>query len=216
MDARSKEQLGYFTGKRPEMLQFIPKEAKKVLEIGCSDGSFGTTVKNEKQAEVWGIELDEKAGAVAKTRLDKVFIGNLEDNFTSLPEKYFDCIIFNDVLEHLMDPWAVLKTMKRFLTENGQLIASIPNFCFWANLVQIVMKGDWQYESSGILDYTHIRFFTKKSINRMFLEAGFDNISIHGINPDNNIKFKLLNLLMLGTIKDFQYPQFACSARKKN
>lgn len=102
----------YYSNIRYEMVKFIPTDVEKVLEIGCAEGNFCSLLKNKYNAEVWGIELCVIPANEAKTKMDNVFIGNFENTEFELPEKYFDCIVFNDVLEHFNYPENVLKKSK--------------------------------------------------------------------------------------------------------
>lgn len=96
----------YFQQDRLEMLNYIPETAKYILDVGCSSGGFGQLLKEKYSSEVWGIEPNHAATESTSTKLDKV-ICSMFDSSVSLPEYYFDCIVFNDVLEHLVDPTAL-------------------------------------------------------------------------------------------------------------
>ena len=114
---------------RPEMLKFIPKQAMRILEVGCGDGAFCQTMKNQNfEREIWGLELNGDVAEKAKNLCDKVLVGDFNDLYHDLPENYFDCIVFNDVLEHLLEPWNVIKDCKSLLSETGILVSSLPNF----------------------------------------------------------------------------------------
>ena len=105
----------YFGHERNEMLAFLPGTAKHVLEVGCGRGNFAAAIKRKTNAEVWGIELVEKEAELSKAVIDKVFIGPCENFIESLPDNYFDVAYFNDVLEHLVDPYTVLSVIKQKL-----------------------------------------------------------------------------------------------------
>ena len=132
------------------MLPYLPKDARIILDVGCGEGAFGELIKRQSRAEVWGIELLPQAAKKARDRLDRVYIGNIEVDQFYLPEEYFDCIVFNDVLEHLYDPWDVLKQMKKLLKDNGYVLASIPNIRYFGQVKKLLLKGEWDYESWGI------------------------------------------------------------------
>lgn len=205
----------YYTQTRPEMMNFVPFGAKKVLDIGCGSALFSLQVKDRNNAEVWGIELDKEVAKVASVKIDRVLCGDAFSLLNELPDNYFDCIIFNDVLEHLDDPYSLLKQIKVKLSPNGVIVSSIPNVRFITNLYKLLIKKDWKYEDSGILDNTHLRFFTQKSIIQMYEEAGYKIEKIEGINPIKNWKFELINILSLGFFADTRYLQFASIACKK-
>ena len=160
-----------------------------------------------------GIEL--VSGITEKNLVDNILNGRVEDLINSIPDNYFDCITFNDILEHLIQPGDVLRMMKAKLTENGIIIASIPNVRFYHNLYELLVKKDWKYEDYGILDTTHLRFFTKTSMKRMFEDSGYNIIKHEGINANSSWKLKLLNFLTFGSQSDMKYEQFVCIASKK-
>ena len=197
------------------MVGFIPNTIKTMLDVGCSSGSFGAQFKRNLKAEVWGIEYDHEAGELAKEKLDKVFVGDIIQVIDELPNVYFDCIVFNDVLEHLVDPYRVLTSMKDKLSPNGIIVCSIPNIRWFYALQDLVLKKDWKYEENGILDKTHLRFFTQKSIIDMFNELDFRILKMEGINALSSWKFDLFNIMCLGHFSDSRYLQFACVVAPK-
>ena len=212
MDYENKPK-GYYDNIRTEMLAFLPNDAKIVLDVGCGNGAFAEIIKGKNDAEVWGIELMETHGKEAQEKLDKVFIGKCEDFIESLPNEYFDVIYFNDVLEHLVDPYSVLTILKQKLSKNGVVISSLPNIRFYKSFMRVLIHKDWKYEDYGIMDRTHLRFFTKKSIKRMYEDLGFQVLSHVGINKSRSIKPYLFYLLTLFTQLDMRYVQFATVAR---
>ena len=215
MDYENKPK-GYYDNVRTEMLAFLPKEAKIVLDVGCGNGAFAEIIKEKNNAEVWGIELMEAHGKEAQEKLDKVFIGKCEDFIENLPNGYFDVIYFNDVLEHLVDPYMVLTVLKQKLSKNGVVISSLPNIRFYKSFMRVLIHKEWKYEDYGIMDRTHLRFFTKKSIKRMYEDLGFQVISHVGINKSRSIKPYLFYLLTFFTQLDMRYVQFATVAKIAN
>jgi len=207
----------YFQKPRPEMLRYVPQQASVVLDVGCADGGFGQLLKAERDIEVWGVEPTEKAALVAAQKLDKVIQGFFDSDI-NLPKNTFDCIIFNDVLEHLVDPYSALVYSKELLREGGVIVASIPNVRYFDNIWNLLVKKDWQYIDYGILDRTHLRFFTQKSILSTFETLGLSVRCIEGINPveqehpGHSKKFNILNKILFNSIKDMRYLQFAVTA----
>ena len=204
---------GYYTQTRPEMTNFVPKNASKILEVGCGEGLFGGQLKQKLHAEVWGVELDNNAAALAQKKLDKVLVGDISQLISRLPEAYFDCVVFNDVLEHLVDPFSVLLQIKPKLNADGVVVCSVPNVRYISVLKQLLVKKQWKYEGEGVLDKTHLRFFTQKSLIDTFNSLGYEILKIEGINAMPFWKFKLLNILSLGYLSDTQYLQLACVAK---
>jgi len=203
----------YFSQSRAEMLKYINKNPKNILDVGCGKGYFGKLIKEKTKATVWGIEMDDTAGKTAKEFLDNVFIGDVFKVIDTLPQKFFDCIIFNDILEHLEDPYSLLIKVKSNLTEKGTLVCSLPNVRYIGNLKRLLIDKQWKYEDAGILDKTHLRFFTKRSIIDTFKELDYEFIKIEGINPARTKLFHVFNLLSLGNLSDTRFLQFACVVR---
>jgi 2-polyprenyl-3-methyl-5-hydroxy-6-metoxy-1,4-benzoquinol methylase len=206
---------GYYDNTRLEMLKYLPKTSKKILDIGCGNGAFASIVKQKNDAEVWGIELMEEEAKVAVDVLDKVFVGNCEKHIDGLPEGYFDVIYMNDVLEHLVDPYSVLETLKSKLAPNGIVISSIPNVRFFRTFSKVLFSKDWKYDEYGVMDKTHLRFFTGKSIRRMYEELGYSISTHEGINVTKSIRPILFNILFLFTQMDVRYVQYATVAKVK-
>ena len=206
----------YFCYTRSEMLKFIPSDVCKVLEIGCAEGAFGQLLKDSRKVEVWGVEISESAANKARLKLDHVVIGDFENDKLNIPTSYFDCVIFNDVLEHFRYPWAVLKKTLEYLKKDGCVVASIPNVRYFENLKNIVLHKKWEYVESGIMDKTHLRFFTEKSICNMFKRCGYDIVRIEGIRSERfPWKIGLLNRLLFNALDDTKFQQFACVAHRK-
>ncbi|MFS4494548.1 class I SAM-dependent methyltransferase [Maribacter sp. 2308TA10-17] len=206
----------YFNHERPEMLAFLPEGCKKVLDIGCGEGTFVKQIKDKTGAEAWGIELMPEPGNEAKKILDKVFVGPCENFVDDLPENYFDVIYCNDVLEHLVDPYSVLGTLKGKLSENGVVISSIPNIRYHDAFKKIILQKKFEYEGHGIFDKTHMRFFTKSSIAKMYRDQGYKIVSHKGINRTRSLKPYLYNIPFLFTAMDMFYLQYATVAKRSN
>lgn len=203
----------YYESMRGEMARFVPRRVKRILEFGCGSGFFSETLKKELGAECWGVEIDPGAAQVASEKLYRVIREDAGDSLGILPDRYFDCIVLNDVLEHLVDPFSLLENMKTKLRSGGVAVLSIPNVRFWNNLRAFAWRGEWDYKEAGILDSTHLRFFTYKSLVRMFPKLGYEVVNIEGINPTRNTKFRLLNLVLLNRLWDAKYHHFACVIR---
>ena len=203
----------YYSNARPEMDRFIPSTARRILDVGCGEGRFGQRLKEKLNVEVWGVELVPLAADVARDRLDRVFCGDIMQQLVHIRDHFFDCIIFNDVIEHLVDPYRVLIAIKQKLTREGVVICSIPNIRYFRNLFDLAVRGEWRYQDSGVLDKTHLRFFTKKSIVQMFESLGYRITRLEGINPTPSWRVRLFNLITLGFFGDTPYLEFACVAQ---
>ncbi len=205
----------YYADSRKEMLPYIPPQIKRLLDLGCNKGAFGYLIKLLFGAEVWGIDLDKDFGALAQKKLDKVIIGDINVVMSDLPDHYFDCISCNDVLEHLVDPYSVLTKLKSKLTPEGVIVCSIPNVRYWDNLKNLVLGKQWKYTDHGILDRTHMRFFTELSIRDMFDSLGFNILKIEGITASRSRNLTLLNFVTRGAFEDAKFLQFACVVQPK-
>jgi 2-polyprenyl-3-methyl-5-hydroxy-6-metoxy-1,4-benzoquinol methylase len=214
----------YFECSRPEVLNFFPKGVKRVLDVGCGTGSFGESVKVSQNCEVWGVEPDAEAAKAASNRLDRVFTGFFGEE-TGLPAGFFDCVCFNDVLEHMVDPTAALKYAAKLLTKDGRILTSIPNIRHFPTLWRLAVQGNWDYTERGILDKTHLRFFTANTIVRFFESEGFAIERMEGINGfadmisgDTKLWkiYRLVSLWPTRLVKEMRYLQFVVVARRKN
>nr|WP_321269498.1 class I SAM-dependent methyltransferase [uncultured Tolumonas sp.] len=204
----------YHSGLRKEMVPFLPIKYSHVLEVGCGTGEF--RVHLIQQHEYWGVEPVEAIANIAKEKLDKVLIGTYEQIIDLLPDNYFDLVICNDVIEHMIDYDLFFLTIKSKLKKNGCLVGSIPNVRFIHNLYNVLIKKDWEYKSEGILDKTHMRFFTEVSILRILNRHEFKIQQFQGVNKysGGNCFFKILTFftsIILGA--DIKFLQFGFCVR---
>jgi SAM-dependent methyltransferase len=205
--------VGYFGMGRSDISPYLPPQLKRTLDIGCGEGNFSKFIKTSLNAETWGIELHNPAGEIATAKLDRVLIGPVENKLAEIPDNYFDCVFMNDVIEHLVDPWIVLKSVKGKLVSGGVVIASIPNILNTRGIKKFFWEKDWQYEESGLFDRTHLRFFTRKSIVRLFNECGYVIDVMRG-NAIDNYKSFIITFLSFGYLYDCRYVQYIVKAKK--
>ncbi len=195
------------------------KKVNRILDVGCSSGFFAEyLLDTQKCNEAYGIELFPEAAKIAETKLTKVYCDSVENAIDELPEAFFDIIFFNDVLEHLVNPEEVLLKIKSKLTKDGIIITSIPNMMYFMVIYRLIMNQDFKYESSGVMDKTHLRWFTRKSILRMFENCGYDVLLTKG-NYDKfaiRKKFKIINFLSGGKINESAYVQWLNIIKPKN
>lgn len=204
----------YFSNAREDILRIIPGGINRLLDVGCGNGETAARAKVLLDlVETVGIELHEPSGLVARDRLDSVLIGDIEELALEFPDGHFDCILCADVLEHTKDPSAVLRKLHRVLSDGGILIASIPNIRHIVPVLRIIFNR-FEYEDSGILDRTHLRFFTMHTIRRMFQGTGF---RIETVNSNRSVswKFHLLNILSFGLLRPFSVYQYIVAVRKE-
>ncbi len=207
----------YFVRARNEMVAFIPDHCETLLDVGCAEGNFGKAVKERlPNVTIHGIEKNSHAALRAKKNLDKVINQDIDRAIPKLSNAFYDCIVFNDLLEHLVDPIEILTKIKSKMKKDGIILSSIPNVRFLPVMTDLLIHKNWTYGSVGILDYTHLRFFTEKSIVTLFESAGYTVKSITGINKNSfSWRFRLVNFLCCGFFSDMAYMQFACVARQK-
>jgi len=207
----------YFNFIREELIDLIRCGNNKVLEIGCGTGNTGRVIKDKGKAkQVIGIEIIPEVAEIAKDKLDKVICGDIE--VLDLPYKeYFDYVIAGDVLEHLYNPWEVVKKLKKYLKKKGYIIASIPNIRNQCILRHLIFEGRWDYTKAGLLDVTHLRFFTRNSIIELFRDNGFDKIEImpeFKIKSRKKRKYNLINIFTFRLFEEFLTYQYIVKARR--
>ena len=161
----------YYHGVNPVIVHRIRKEWTSILDIGCGTGQLGKVLKQQDRT-IYGIESFEDAAKQAEKALNHVLCGNIEQMALPYQHEQFDCIIFGDVLEHLLDPWAVLKKVKPFLKREGAILSSIPNIGHISTVLEL-LAGRFTYTDAGLMDQTHLRFFTLHEIHALFQSAGF-------------------------------------------
>lgn len=204
----------YYNKSRPEMQALLPKNASKILDVGCGEARMAEELKKKFSIEVWGIEFMESEASIAAQKLDYVINDTIENSMKKLPDNYFDTIFFNDVLEHLANPNEVLENIRSKLTKDGKIISSIPNVRYHKVFQQYLFKKNWKYERAGVMDFTHLRFFTSKSIKKLFEDAGYEIQYHKGINKTKSLMPYIYNIFLFSTAIDMFYVQFATIARK--
>lgn len=205
----------YYANVRHEIVPFLPPEYSRVLEVGCGEGVFAPLLT--RPCEKWGVEMDPASAERARQMMDRVLVGTYEGVEGGLPEGYFDLVVCNDVIEHMADPERFLAAVRTRMVPGGYIVASIPNMRHWEVLWQLLVRKDWKYVRDGIMDRTHLRFFTERSIRRLFEDHGFVVERMSGINgvfdPVRRAVFGLVSALTLGFYRDTQFRQFALLAR---
>lgn len=202
---------GYFENVRLDAVSLVPENTSRVIEIGCGTGSTLAWLKaNKGCAWATGVELFHDAAAQARTRLDEVYEGNIENLDLSLEEGSFDVVLCLDVLEHMVDPWTVMQRITRLLKPGGVVIASIPNARHLRVVVPLVLLGKWEYSEEGLLDETHLRFFTRRSAIELMMRSGLTVDAVRGTNFGR--KYKVANAVTLSLFKPFLTPQYLIRA----
>jgi SAM-dependent methyltransferase len=203
---------GYYYGQaRPEVAALVPPECRRVLEVGCGSGALGRLLR-ERGHHVTGIELVPEVAEQARRCLDRVETADVERDGFSFPPGCFDAIVFADVLEHLVDPWRVLREAVEVLADDGVVVASIPN-AQNLDVVWRLLRGRWEYRERGILDVGHLRFFTLHTIRGLFAQAGLTLMHV-GHRYRRSAWRQLLCMLSAGRARPFFTRQFLLVGRR--
>lgn len=212
----------YYSNRRPEMKPFLPSAYERVLEVGCGEGAFRSITSPD--CEYWGVEVHPNHSEKASAVMDKVLTGGYFDVAGQLPSNFFDLVVCNDIIEHLEDHDRFLQDIRFRMQEGACLVASVPNVRYYKNLLELLFLKDWRYREEGILDRTHLRFFTEKSLRRTLEQHGFRVEKFAGINSANTdlwrmtglqrtVFFSLVRLMTFNSWQDIQFLQFAFRAR---
>ncbi len=185
-------------------------QGKRILDIGCSTGYLGESLKKFGAAYVAGVEISDPAAQEARQKLDNVYVFNIQDAVwpEAVMVERFDLIVMAEVLEHVFDPAQVLQKIHKLLAPEGAVIITTPNFMLWTNRIKFLF-GKFKYENQGMFDFGHIRFFTYPYLKQVLRDSGFT------LEGERNIIFpgKATNFLK-------RWPglfafQFIVKARKK-
>lgn len=197
---------------RPDILALLTTPIGRVLDVGCGPGLTGEAVRVAGAREVWGLERDPELAEEARRRLDHVICSDLGTSaIEQLPTDYFDTIIYADVLEHLVDPWAVLKEQIVLLAPGGTAVISLPNVRHLRVLAPLILRGEWVYTDEGLLSVGHLRFFTTRTMRRLIRDAGY---SIDRESANYGPRGRLLARLSLGLLDDILATQRLFVARR--
>ena len=173
MDAGSGDHA-YYDKSRDDVVAVIPRDARDVLDVGCAGGGLGRALKADRPGvRVRGIEPVAAQAERARAVLDAVIVGSFDEQ-TVIPTDWPapDCIVFADVLEHMADPWRAVRRARAVLRPGGTLVVSLPNVVH-ASVTLPLLCGRFEYEEFGVLDRTHLRFFTRSSGIALIESGGF-------------------------------------------
>jgi SAM-dependent methyltransferase len=203
----------YWSESRRHVADLIPDSAQRVLDVGCNDGTFGAGVLARRPGrEVWGIEPHDLDAEAAARRLTGVAHGFYPDALDEVPGT-FDCVSFNHVLEHMADPWAALRVTRDRLAPGGVIVGELPNIRHLPFLVDLAFRGRFDYVDSGLLDRTHLRFFTRSSAHDLFTSSGFEVDAFFPVVAMGNARFPRTSKVVAKVIGDLSYMAFAFRAR---
>jgi 2-polyprenyl-3-methyl-5-hydroxy-6-metoxy-1,4-benzoquinol methylase len=172
---QSEATLPYHHYERPEVVDVVRPAGRRILDVGCAAGAMGALMVRRGAREVVGLERHPGAVAEARVRLTAVCEVDLESLVElPYPDGHFDCMVFADVLEHLRDPQDLLSRLRRYVAADGCIVCSIPNVRHESVLMPLLLDGKFTYQDEGVLDRTHLRFFTAHEILGLLGAAGFE------------------------------------------
>ncbi len=178
----------------PDLLRLLPPDARLIVEIGCGAGALGAQYKRiNPHGRYVGVASSEEAAEMARERIDHVVPGNVETVDPAdlgIEPGTIDCLVYSDILEHLVNPWGLLQRQASWLRPEGMVIACLPNVQHWSLLVRL-LRGNWLYETEGLLDRDHLRFFALDGVGQLFSQAGLHIFDVQARN-------------MVGTGNEFQ------------
>jgi 2-polyprenyl-3-methyl-5-hydroxy-6-metoxy-1,4-benzoquinol methylase len=194
----------------------VPGTARAILDLGCSTGALGAALKARQGAVVLGVELGEEYAEVARERLDRVVVADVEAFAAGPPppEAPFDCLIAADVLEHLADPWGALRGALAMLAPGATAIVSLPNILFMPALLRIVRTRRWPREDEGLFDRTHLRWFTEADAVELLEQAGLRGVQVHPRYWVEGGALRLRHGLARTPLKPYLAPQHVLTAVK--
>ena len=170
---------GYFSHARTEIEPLLPPAPSRVIEIGCGDGSTMAWLKSVRSPNYTAaVELVPAAAERARAVFDEVEVSSVDTASFAFREPRFDLALALDVLEHLAAPDQMVRRLHTMLEPGGVVIASLPNIAHFSVSWPLLWRGRWDYQAEGLLDRTHMRFFTEPTIRALFTENGFTNIEI--------------------------------------
>ncbi len=183
--ARCHDALGSFET-HEAALDWIPAGAR-VLDVGCATGYFARRLVREKGCTVVGVEADERAGREAAGVCERVYVGDLEDpSFLAGIDASGDVVFLGDILEHLAHPRPVLRRAHAWIAPGGCLVCSVPNVAYWKIRYEL-LRGRFEYADVGILDRTHLRFYTRRTLERLMAENGYRVTDVRAVCSDRNL-----------------------------
>jgi O-antigen biosynthesis protein len=202
----------YYDNPRPEIAALVPADARTIVDVGCGAGALGASLRQAMPGrKVIGIELVPTVAEEARKVLDQVIVGDATTLELPIAPGSVDCIICADILEHVIDPTALLTRLKSLLTPSGCLITSIPNMRHYTVILRLIRRG-WAYDDMGHFDRTHLRFFSRQSMIALLASAGFTADTVQPRIVASQ-KMRLANSLMMGKLEEFLAMQYILRGR---
>lgn len=219
MQARNQN---YFDAPSVEVLSLIPKDIERVLEVGCGSGATLRVLKERRIAEgrtceVVGVDIEAEAVSRAREHLDAAYLIDAEEEeLTGYPQGYFDLLIMQYVLEHTVNPWATLRHWLPLVRPGGYVIIGVPNIANYKFLRRLVLHDEFTHEPAGILDWTHLRYFTGHSLTKLLTEADLSIIELMGWPNQQQMRLsKRYFLSLFPFLKRFVYYSYIALGQKR-
>ena len=209
------KQQSYFNGARADFVARLPLDpTARILEVGCGTGATGALALCRGRASHYtGVELFEGAAEQARHLLNEVLVGDVEKLAFPWQPCAFDALILSEVLEHLVEPWAVLERLRPFLRPGAMVLASSPNISHW-RVVRELAQGRFHLADQGVFDRTHMRWFTPDTFAAMFERAGYEVLNVEPVTPFSE-RTKLISRLTQGRWDHLFMTQICLEARRR-
>ena len=203
----------YYANSRPEVTRFLPEVGPRVLDVGCGRGFASSSLRSRGAEHLTGVEYDAESAQDARSRLDEVHHGDIGHVLPTLPDATFDLVLAYDVLEHLVDPYATLRDLRRVIRPDGRLHVSVPNARSLILLTNLIVRGTFGYDPrGGLCDATHLRWFTRRDMVAALTEAGW---RCEAVEFRLGTWGRLANVASLGIMRDFIVGQYYYRARPR-
>lgn len=207
----------YFAHARKEIAPLLPQQCGRVLEIGCGSGAtLGWLRRNLRASFTVGVEISEAAAQNARVHADEVYCLDFERVELPSENTKFDVILCLDVLEHMVNPWLMVdRLVVQHLVPGGTLIVSLPNVRHYSVVLPLLFRGRWDYQDAGLLDKTHLRFFTRDTATRLLSHPALGTVCCRGTGFDWPSRKGIFNTLTGGIFQELLTYQYYLTACKK-
>lgn len=218
MQSYTDKSVDYFAHARKEIAPLLPPQCGRVLEIGCGSGAtLGWLRRHKGASHTVGVEIFEAAAQSARAHADEVYCLDFERAELPMECSQFDVILCLDVLEHMVNPWQVVdRLVSRHLAPGGTLIVSLPNVRHYSVVLPLLFQGRWDYQDAGLLDRTHLRFFTRDTAIHLLSHVQLEPVHCRGAGFDWPSRKGICNALTGGVFRELLTYQYLLSARKKD
>lgn len=202
----------YSPGPRDQYLDRLPENpAGRILDVGCANGGTGELALRAKKCGYYcGVEVCEESARAARGRISEVIVADIETLIPPWPAQFFDVLILSEVLEHVRDPWAVLRKLHRCLKPGARVFASSPNIAHYS-IIRMLLAGRWDLEAFGTMDEAHLRWFTPDSYRQMFERCGYEVVEVRPLRPPGR-KARIVSTLLCHKVEHLFWRQIDLEA----